>query len=1391
MAESGRRTISIGDVFQDRYEVLSKISEGGFGEVFRAKQLATGQIVALKTLRAQHFEPHERQLARFRREVKLCAALHHPHIVGLIDFGVTDDGLLYTIFAYVPGRDLKTVLKEDGPLAPGELKRLMGQVLDALSCAHSAGIVHRDLKPGNIMIVSTGARPNAMVLDFGIGAILPSAGDLDGGRLTATFEQLGTPAYAAPELLRGKPAEPASDLYAWGLVYIECMTGKRAVAGKSAGESIHEQLSSQPIAIPAALLNHHLGALLSLATNKRVEHRQITAGGLLRQLERCDVSDLEVVRRRVVGEVSSHGDETGATRVLDNNPTMSVRAPVVRSMSQLRMSSPSRSVTFGGLPQESERRQISAVCFSIEFDADAPSEADVETQDALLYELKETCAGIIERFDGYVATVLGHQTMACFGYPSAHADDARRAAAAGLAIIDEMAASGAELKRNQGIALDVRVGIHTGLVVTPRDPATAGEHTLRHLLGATPGLSMRVQGLADAGSVYVSETTSRLLGTEFALEPRGEHLLGRAGRPLALFQLQRHAVRPGEHKTTATEMGVAMVGREEDLALLRQRWNQARQGNGQAVLVSGEAGIGKSRLVRELGPALGDLDHLVLETRCTPAGRNAFLSPIIELLEVYLEIEPTASSDDKLTRLLALLKRCELEPAQYAPLLGALLDIPSSERFPLPQLAPQRIKALTLDALVALFAAIASDTPLLLAIEDLHWADASTIELIALALEEIATVPMCLVVTARPEFVPPWPRADMTEIRLGRLGADAITSMVAALSDGKTLPAPVLAEIVRRTDGVPLFVEELVRTLLESTLLQLDGDEYRLVGDVSALDIPGTLRDSLMARLDRLGPAKATGQLAAVLGREFELDLLARVANIDTAAVKETLTQLMAAELVFRRRRLGRHVYVFRHALIQDIAYESLPKSVRRGYHARTAAVLCEHFPGLVESRPQVVAHHYAHADEIALAFEYAERAGQHALGRWANAEAAGHMQLALTWLPALSDTVQREQLELRCNMLLMHALMSYRGLAAPELEELVERTEELLSRYGELPFTALVLGALCVYRQVRAEHVETTELAQRYLKLAEQQQDSAKRMDALRSLGTSYYYMGRFDDAQQALEESIAVFDALPPDAPTMVMGYDAKVLTLAQLGLVLWVLGQPVRALAEIERAAVRGRELNSPMSIMASLSFIGGIYQFQGDSEQVRRVANQVIAIANEFGAPQYQALSQLQLCWANRSVEEADAILGGFAAFGQKMALTYWNATVVESEIAVGRYEHAIARVDRYVKLAQETQEMYHLAELYRLKGEAHALRLGAGDRDAAILWYRAAVTLAREQNARPVALSAMVGLYQLVDDDAQRTDLVDEMRAVLAQLTEGHDTMPIARAHELVQAASAS
>ncbi len=609
---------------------------------------------------------------------------------------------------------------------------------------------------------------------------------------------------------------------------------------------------------------------------------------------------------------------------------------------------------------EAERRQLTVMFCDLVGSTALAEQLDPEDFREVIRAYQTACAGVIQRFGGHIAQYLGDGLLVYFGYPHAHDDDARRAIQSGLAIVSVLYDLNAKLHAEKGVRVAIRVGIHTGPVVVGE---IGGEVRREQLaLGETPNLAARLQGLAEPGTVVISAKTQRLVQGLFVCSDIGVHSVKGVSAPVQIYQVLRASEAHSRLEIAGAHV-TPLVGREQEVSLLLHRWEQVRDGLGQVVLVSGEAGIGKSRLVGVLKDRVAHEPHVRWECRCSPYYQDSALYPIIDLIHRVLEFRREESAEDKFRKIELGLTRYGLADRDNLILWAALLSVPLPDRDSLLSLSPERQRQKTLEAVVRLLLALAAHDPVLFIVEDVHWIDPSTLELLQLIVDQVPTAPVLMLLTFRPDFQPLWShRAHITAVTVGRFTRKQTEVMVDQVTQGKALPAEVLQQVVARTDGVPLFVEELTKMVLESGLLREQGDRYELTGPLPPLAIPTTLQDSLMARLDRLATVKALAQLGATLGRTFSYELLRAVSVVDEATLQHALERLREAELLYQRGVAPQATYVFKHALIQEAAYQSLLKSTRQQYHQRIAEVLQEQFPEVRDVQPELLAHHYTEA---------------------------------------------------------------------------------------------------------------------------------------------------------------------------------------------------------------------------------------------------------------------------------------------------------------------------------------------------------------------------------------------------------------------------------------------
>jgi class 3 adenylate cyclase len=764
---------------------------------------------------------------------------------------------------------------------------------------------------------------------------------------------------------------------------------------------------------------------------------------------------------------------------------------------------------------DAERRQLTVLFCDLVGSTQLSGQLDPEDLRVVVRAYQEAAAEVIQHYAGHIAQYLGDGLLVYFGYPTAHEDDARRAVHTGMGMVQAIATLNTRLAAPYGVPLAVRVGIHTGPVVVGV-MGGGGRHE-RLALGETPNIAARLEGLAPVNAVVISAVTARLVQDTFALEDLGTHVLHGVTEPMAVSRVRGLLETPNRDEEFFAARAPLLVGREEESGLLRRRWEQSKTGLGQVVLISGEAGIGKSALVERLRAQVRVEALPRIAFRCSPYHTNSAIYPVITHIERLLQFEPDDPPATRLAKLEKGLRPYRLPLAEMVPLFAGLLSVPlPAERYAALALTPQQQKQQMLDALVAWLAAEAERQPVLVAWEDLHWADPTTLEALGLVIEQAPTVPMLHVLTSRPEFSQPWPqRSHMTSLVLNRLERLQVEALITQRAGGKTLPAEVVQYIVAKTDGVPLYVEELTKMLLASTLLREAADQYVLTGPLRAVAIPDTLQDALMARLDQLNTAKEVAQLGAVLGREFAYELLQAIAPQDEAALHAGLAQLVGAELLYQRGRPPRARYMFKHALIQDAAYASLLKSTRQQVHQLVAQVLEARFPALVETQPELVAQHYTAAGCTEQAVIYWQRAGQHASDRSAHLEAISHFTTGIELLTTLPETPARTQHAVTLHIALGAALQIAKGHAAPEVEHAYTQAYVLCQQVGETPELVPVLFGLWRFYNTRAQLHTARELGEILLRLAQRAHDPALSVVAHYALGLTSFWLGAFPAAR------------------------------------------------------------------------------------------------------------------------------------------------------------------------------------------------------------------------------------------------------------------------------------
>jgi predicted ATPase len=911
-------------------------------------------------------------------------------------------------------------------------------------------------------------------------------------------------------------------------------------------------------------------------------------------------------------------------------------------------------------------------------------------------------------------------------------------------------------------------------------------------LGEVPNVCARIEGLAAPNTIAISEATYRLIQGYFECQDLGTPTLKGVAEPLNVYRVLQESGARGRLDIAVTRGLTPLVGREQEVGLLVERWEQVKSGQGQVVLLSGDAGIGKSRLVQMLKEHVAQEPHTRWECRSSSYFENTALFPVTDLFQRLLRFEGEDIPEEKVGKLEQMLSQYRLPLEESVQLFAPFLSLPMPENpYPPLHLSPQRQRQKTLETLVAILLQLAEQQPVLFIVEDLHWTDPTTLELLNLVIEQIPTASLLLLLTCRSHLQPTWHhRSYITEMTLNHLSHAQVEQIVIGMTDGKTLPQEVLAQVVAKTDGVPLFVEEVTKAILESGQLKACDGHYELIGSFSTLAIPATLQDSLMARLDRLVTAKAVAQYAAVIGRQFAYDLLSTVSQLDAATLQRELRQLVEAEIVYQRGLPPQATYVFKHALIQDAAYASLLKSTRQQYHQSIAQVLEAQFPETTEGQPELLAHHYTEAGLNSQAVHYWHHAGQQASERSAHLEAMTHLQQGLQLLQTLPETLERTQQEVDMLIALGASLRATKGAAAPEVEQTFLRGQHLCALL-EAPHQLFpVLRGLWNYYLVRAELQTAHKLGEQLLSLAQQVQDAAMRVAAHRALGVTLLHLGSVAAAHTHFTQGIALDDQ-QHRVYAFVHGDDAGVACRSFDAWALWYLGYPDQGWARNQEEVTLAQQMAHPFSLALSLSLSVIFYAFHREVRLTQERAEAAISLATEQRFSYWLAFGFIIRGWAlaqqgqaQEGLVQIEQGLSAFRATGAEILRPSFLALLAEAYGTIGKSEAGLTALTQALTLADTTGERWYGPELYRLKGVL--LLQQASDHQAeAEHCFHTAISIARTQQAKSFELRAATSLARLWQQQGKRQEAYDLLAPVYNWFTEGFDTADLQDAQALL------
>ena len=1042
-----------------------------------------------------------------------------------------------------------------------------------------------------------------------------------------------------------------------------------------------------------------------------------------------------------------------------------------------------------------ERRQVTVMFSDLVGSTALSARMDPEDLREVISAYQKSVAETVQRFGGFVAKYMGDGVLISFGYPLAHEDDAERAVRAGLELVTAVGA----LKTHA--PLQTRVGIATGLVVVG-DLIGSGASQEQAIVGETPNLAARLQGIAEPNSVVVAESTRRLVGNLFVLHGLGaQDLKGVSSAVQAWAALRPASVESrfdALHATGLTEL----VGREEELELLLRRWSKAKTGEGQVGLLSGEPGIGKSRLTAALLERLASEPHTRLRYFCSPQHTDSALYPIISQMERAAGLAHDDTPQARLDKLDALLAQTSTS-MQDAALFAEMLSLPNDGRYPALELTPEQRRRRTLEALSLQIEALTRSSPVLMILEDAHWTDPTSLEAFGRAVDRIATLRVLLIVTFRPEFEPPWiGRPHVSTLTINRLAQRDVDAMIERIIGNKLLPASIRQDIIERTDGIPLFVEEITKAVLEA---EEEVATERAVAAIPspALAVPASLHASLLARLDRLGPAKQVAQIGAVAGREFSHALLAAVAGKPENELQSGLERLIEAGLLFRQGVPPHATYLFKHALVQDAAYGTLLREPRRALHARITETLESQFAEIAEGQPELVARHATEAGLIEKAASYWSKAGQRSLARSALAEALEQLTRALDHLAALPATPAQRREQIRLQVTLINPLMQVKGYAAPETKAAVERARLLIDQSDALgePLDDPLLLFSVLYGFWVANYVAFNgrvmcDLADDFLALAEKQSATMPLIVGCRLVGTSLTCAGKIPQGRACLDRAIALYSPIEHRPLALRFGQDVRVAILSYRAMALWLLGYPKAALADTEQALAEAREIAQATTLMYALAHATLIYLWRRNYEQVESLAGELIPLAQEKGATLWKGagivnLGLLFALTSNSDVLKAKAIetlsagITMWSSTGATTWMPWYRACLGKARAELAQFDEAWRDLGDAMTAIESSDERLWEAEVNRLAGEIVLASPGQLSAKAQ-QYFERALAVAGQQHAKSWELRAAMSLARLLRDQGKAQQARELLAPVYGWFTEGFDTRDLKEAKSLLE-----
>jgi serine/threonine protein kinase/tetratricopeptide (TPR) repeat protein len=1263
-----------------RFDIISALGGGAMGQVFRARDEELQRVVALKFILPRDGQGDPLLISLLRQEARAVAQLDHENIIRIFDVAEWvgapwEPRIPFLVMECLEGESLAALLQREQRLGVRRALELMGAVCAGLAHAHDRHIIHRDLKPSNVFITRQGT---VKLLDFGLARLTSSTGSPVPYLPTA-----GTPPYMSPEQWRGGAQDERTDVWSAGVMLYELLTGELPYPSATLEELRAQVVSAEPVPRVRARRPEvpvEVEALLAAALAKEPHERLHSAAELRDGL------------RRVEERLGPWREEP-------------------------------RSVA----PQ---RRQVTLVSCQLVGLRRLAGELDAEDFSELEASFQKSCSEVIQRHGGSITTCVGDEVLACFGYPVAREEDSERAVGAALSLVGLLPDELRQRFSSPALgSLAVRVGIHTEMVVF--------DDILPELRGRTPTIQGEAPRIAswlarraDTGAVVLSHSSHTLVQPAFESDALGTRTFeGLSGtRQVEAWRVvrARKTVFRFDRALAAGALS-PLVGREDELRQLLGAWEEARAGRGSFVLVTGEAGIGKSRLLQEVRHQVKSSTSIRLRCQCWSQFANSAFHPIVEMLQHLFRLDPEGSPGDNLARLEAHLGTFGLEPEHMA-LVAAFLSLPVKENLPILQLSPDRQKERTFEALADLLLRMARVRPVLGVVEDLHWADPSTLELLGYLLGRVEKARVLLLLSARPDFQHVWPSmGPLHRVGLDRLSARLTATLVQEAAGGRELTRELVHQLVEKTDGIPLFVEEMTRMV---------------AGGGSLPSIPVTLHELLLARLDMLpSRQKALAQLCSVVGRSFSHALMSTLTRRGASLLHRDLEELVDSGLLLREEEQDGPGYQFRHALLQDAAYQSLLRSTRRQHHRRIAQALLEQFPEVVETQPEVLAHHYTEAGEYEPAIHHWMQAGIRASLRSANQEAVSHLQHALKLLRSLPDTARRIQQELQLLIALGIPLSQVQGYRSPEVKRTYSRARELFRAVGdELPGLELPYWGPFAYYFARAEYRLSHELAEQLVDLGSRKRNQELLVLGHRMMAADFFAWGRQDEAREHVERALAYSDFSLEEHRVLARKdwVDPTAAALIHASLIHAVLGQPERARQYRREALELTGRIGHANTRAYTLLYAAVSCQVRGDAKGTLALAEECHALASEHWLRLFIEWSGLLRGWAlaclgqpERGLEQMREFLGRWRMTGLRAGMPHNLGLLAEVHLQLERPREALLAVQEGMRWVEAVGERSYEAELHRIGAQAQR---ALGQEEQARASLLEAVRIARAQGA---------------------------------------------------------